>query len=104
MIARLLLMAMVLLGPPGVTLSSSLAERAEEHEDASGAVEARDFSAHRQMVQPPLPARPVRFARRLRLRSRPQRRTFGMRRRHRSRRVARCVLYADDDDEPDPEA
>ncbi len=103
MFLRLAVMAMVLLGPPGVTMTSPLAER--EHEEAASAVEARDWLMHRDMVQPPPPAPSERFTRRhRRLRLRPVRRLPARQRRRRpSRRVSRCVLYADNDD-PDPEA
>lgn len=103
MFLRLVVMAVVMLGPPGVTMTSPLAER--EHEEAASAVDARDWLVHRDMVQPPLRARADRFARRhRRLRLRPVRRLPARQRRRRaSRRVSRCVLYADDDD-PDPEA
>ncbi len=105
---RLLTTCFVILCPPqSGTRLTTVAERAEEHTEAATAVDVREILGHRQVVQPPRPALPVRLARRSTTAPAPRRlaRRFSGRFSGRfsdSRRVPRRLLYADDADDDDP--
>ncbi|MDP2344522.1 MAG: hypothetical protein Q8O67_26450 [Deltaproteobacteria bacterium] len=97
--SRLLIALLVLSCPtPGMAGPSSTSERAEEEHEVAGAASALELLNRHRAVQPPLPRAPLRRVLPRRLPARVVVRTIRRTPRARSRRVKRCVLYADDDD------